>query len=185
MWINWALTCLDATDILSLIACSRKKIYGFKISRWIRTYPGLSLAEVTQEPTLTLPGGIDISRFSKGWRLLLQGGHKSIITDWRRYFAIAWYFHWSNQRLHRLWFLSDLHFGSSATDLAALYTMQQTILKIPNALESSGLGDEIDGRGSTQLMITGMIRSYVRLISLEHGWDRCTMPVDFMCCWWI
>lgn len=130
-------------------------------------YPGLSLAEVTQEPTLTLPGGIDISRFSRDERLLLQAvinQSLQIEEDTLRSLDISI----DPNQDYIVFGLSDLHFGSSATDLAALYTMQQTILKIPNA-RIILLGDEIDGRG--------------KYATNDHRNDKVVRQVDLFRAW--
>lgn len=108
-------------------------------------FSGLPIAELTEDPTLVLPGGIKLPDFSREERLLIYAALEQslqIEEDTLRGLEVI-----INSEQNTIIFgLSDLHFGSNATDLATLFALQSVILKIPNA-QIILLGDEIDGRG--------------------------------------
>lgn len=132
-------------------------------------FPSLRFGELIQEPILTLPGELDLSRYSREELLLIHAATEQrlqIEEDTLRSLDVV-----INSKQNTIIFgLSDLHFGSAATDLAALLALQQVILKIPNA-KVILLGDEIDGRGKYP---TNDIRNTTvpRQIDLFRAWLR-------------
>ncbi len=130
-------------------------------------FPGLTVAELTEDPTLVLPGGIDLSQFDRNERLLIHAALEQslqIEEDTLRGLEVSI----DPSQNYIIFGLSDLHFGSNATDLAALFALQRVILKIPNA-RIILLGDEIDGRGKYS---TNDIRNtkVKRQIDLFRAW---------------